>query len=119
MQVITRSFPIMLKLYNLFYTRINGKVVKGITLDLLNYLDPIVLAYWAMDDGAATTKLSGFYLHTKGFTFDEVYLLAGMLHYQFGLVCTVQNHTGHPVLYITSQSMPLFITRLNHILFLQ
>jgi LAGLIDADG DNA endonuclease family len=48
MQVITRSFPIMLKLYNLFYTRINGKVVKGITLDLLNYLDPIVLAYWAM-----------------------------------------------------------------------
>jgi len=50
MQVITRSFPIMLKLYNLFYTRINGKVVKGITLDLLNYLDPIVLAYWAMDD---------------------------------------------------------------------
>ncbi|KAF8204409.1 hypothetical protein K438DRAFT_1580080, partial [Mycena galopus ATCC 62051] len=39
---------------------------------------------------------SGFYFHTKGFTFSDVYLLAGMLHYNFGLHCTVQNHSLSP-----------------------
>lgn len=63
-----------------------------------------------MDDGASTTCLSGFYLHTKGFKFKDVYSLVGMLHYKFGLVCTVQNHKGMPVIYITSKSMPLFIS---------
>jgi len=59
-----------------------------------------------MDDGAYTP--SGFYLHTKGFTFNDVYKLAGMLHYQFGLVVTVQSHQNRPVIYITAYSMPLF-----------
>lgn len=52
MQVCTRSYPIMLTLYKIFYPIINGKRVKLITLGILPYLDEIVLAYWAMDDGA-------------------------------------------------------------------
>lgn len=60
-----------------------------------------------MDDGANTP--SGFYLHTKGFSFNESYLLAAMLHYRFGLVCTIQNHDGQPVVYITAASRSLFI----------
>jgi hypothetical protein len=99
----------IIKLYHLFYVKINGKIVKTITLDLLTYLNPITLAYWAIDDRAATTKQCGFYLHTKGFTFDEVYLLSGILHYQFGLITTVQNHDGYPVIYITRKSMNIFI----------
>ena len=94
-------------LYELFYTKINGKMVKVITADILLYLDAITLAYWAMDDGAPAGR-TGFYLHTKGFTFNECYLLAGMLHYQFGLTCTVQNHENRPVIYITAQSMRTF-----------
>jgi hypothetical protein len=83
-------------------------MVKGISPELIQYLDPIALAYWAMDDGASAQ--SGFYLHTKGFTFAEVYLLAGMLHYTFDLHCTVQNHKGMPVIHITARSMPLFVS---------
>lgn len=109
LQIYTRSYPEFLGLYKVFYVELNGKITKTITLDLLNYLNPISLAYWAMDDGAATTSRSGFYLHTKGFTFEEVYLLAGMLHYQFGLVVTVQNHTNQPVIYITRKSTKNFI----------
>jgi len=45
MQVSTRSYPILLTLYNLFYPIINGQRVKLITLDLLPYLDNIALAY--------------------------------------------------------------------------
>ena len=106
MQVSTRSYPIMLTLYDLFYPLVEGVRVKAITINLLTYLDEIALAYWAMDDGAWTR--SGFYFHTKGFTFSDVYLLAGMLHYNFGLHCTVQNHSEMPVLYIRVNSMTQF-----------
>ena len=45
MQVSTRSYPIMLTLYNLFYPEIDGIRVKAITIDLLTFLDDIALAY--------------------------------------------------------------------------
>lgn len=106
LQVLTRSYPFMLTLYNVFYKQVNGKIVKIIDYDLLPYLDCIALAYWAMDDGAKVTQGSGFYLHTKGFTYAEVYKLVAMLHYLFGLMCTVQNHEG--VILIRAQSMDLF-----------
>lgn len=83
-------------------------MVKVIDYSLLPYFNDIVLAYWAMDDGGKVTHGSGFYLHTKGFEFAEVYKLVAMLHYCFGLVCTVQNHEGNPVIYIRAQSMDLF-----------
>jgi hypothetical protein len=47
----------------------------------LHHLDPLALAIWAMDDGAFAKP--GFYFHTKGFTFLEVYKLARILHYNF------------------------------------
>lgn len=59
-----------------------------------------------MDDGAWTR--AGFYLHTSGFSFNEVYLLAAMLHYRFGIVCTVQTKESQPILYITAKSMGIF-----------
>lgn len=59
-----------------------------------------------MDDGASAS--SGFYLHTKGFTFREVYHLVGILHYNFGLHCTVQNHNKRPVIHITARSLAKF-----------
>jgi LAGLIDADG DNA endonuclease family/Cytochrome C oxidase subunit II, transmembrane domain len=101
--VVTRSYSKLLTLFNLFYEVKNGKVVKRINYELLPYLDEIALAYWSMDDGAWTK--AGFYLHTKGFTFLEVYQLVAMLHYKFMLVCTVQNHEGRPVIYIKAKSM--------------
>lgn len=61
-----------------------------------------------MDDGAVTSSGSGFYLHTEGFTYTDVYKLAGMLHYKFNSHCTVQTHGKKPLLYITAQSMGKF-----------
>jgi len=62
-----------------------------------------------MDDGGNTTSGSGFYLHTKGFEFIDVYYLVGVIHYKFNLMCTVQNHENRPVIYITSKSKQKFI----------
>jgi hypothetical protein len=47
-------------------------------------------------------------LHTKGFTFEDVYKLAAMLHYMFGLIVTVQNYENRPVIYIPAKSLFLF-----------
>jgi len=60
-----------------------------------------------MDDGAKAGE-SGFYLHTKGFSFKDVFKLAGMLHYHFGFIVTVQSHEKRPVIYITSKDLPRF-----------
>ena len=60
-----------------------------------------------MDDGSASSKGRTLYIHTKGFTFADVYLLAAMLHYNFGLVVNVQSHKDKPVIYIPSASIPL------------
>jgi hypothetical protein len=106
MRFHTRIYPIMLTLNNLFYSIVDGKSTKTISPDLLLYLDNIALAYWAMDDGAKAG--SGFYQHTKAYTFNEAYLLASMLHYNFNLDCSVQNHKNTPVINIKAKSMPLF-----------
>lgn len=56
MRFHTRSYPIMLSLYNLFYTIEKDKITKTISPDLLYYLDGRALAYWAMDDGTKTNQ---------------------------------------------------------------
>jgi len=61
-----------------------------------------------MDDG--TLKPYGFDFATDSFTFAEVYKLAGIMHYNFGLICTVQSRAGKPILHITSGSKALFIS---------
>ena len=107
-QVMTRSYPALIPLHELFYlVSVNGSnYIKVITTDLLQYLNPISLAYWAMDDGSRTP--SGFYFHTEGFTFKDCYLLVAMLHFRFGLFSTIQQHAGKPMIKIAGKSMPLF-----------
>jgi hypothetical protein len=51
---------------------------------------------------------TGVSLHIKAYTFNEVYLLAGILHYNFNLNCNVQNHKNTPVINIKAIFIPLF-----------
>lgn len=113
-QVMTRSYPALTPLHELFYkvrvqptgSKISISYTKIITIDLLQYLNPISLAYWAMDDGSWTP--SGFYFNTEAFTIKDCYLLAALLHYRFGLFSTIQLHAGKPKIKIAGKSMPLF-----------
>jgi hypothetical protein len=108
LQVITRSYPALIPLYKLFYqVSANGNsYTKVITTDLLQYLNSVSLAYWAMDDGSWSP--SGIYFHTEAFTFKECVLLVQMLHYRFGLFSTIQIHASKPMIKIAAKSMPLF-----------
>jgi len=49
-----------------------------------------------MDNGSNAKY--GCYLHTKNFTFEDTYKLAGMLHYCFNLKVIIQNHENRPVI---------------------
>lgn len=111
-QVMTRSYPALIHLHDLVYQgRVKGSKIsisytKIITTDLLPSLNPISLAYWAMDAGSGTP--SRFYFHTEAFTIKECYLLVAMLHYRFGLFSQIQLNAGKPIIKIKSKSMPLF-----------
>ncbi len=59
-----------------------------------------------MDDGASAK--GGFYYHTKGFTFEECYIIAAILHYKFNLFCSVQNNDNRPVILIRAKSIKIF-----------
>jgi hypothetical protein len=50
------------------------------------------------DDGSL--QRYGLKLYTEGYSFEDVYKLAGLMHYNFGLFCTVQTKEGKPVIYI-------------------
>lgn len=108
-QVQTRSYPFLIDIYDAFYVSSETKeLVKMISNETFYWLNPISLAYWAMDDGSNTTSGSGFYLHSKGFSFKDVYFLAGIMHYKFDIYSTVQNHENRPVIYIKAISKSKF-----------
>lgn len=68
--------------------------MKIIKLDILPYLNAISLTYWICDDGSPANNGNGLFLYTSGFTLNDVYLVAAIIHYVFGLVVNVQNHKG-------------------------
>jgi hypothetical protein len=108
-QVLTWSYPFLKELYDVFYIYDSNKIIKVVPKEIGFWLNPIVMAYWAMDNGGNTWSSSGFYLHTKGFDFGSVYYLAGIIHYKFNNICTIQRHVNRPVLYIRSESKNKFI----------
>lgn len=76
----TLRFPVINKIYDLFY--VNG--VKRVPLNIVELLNPRVLAYWIMDDGG--TQTSGtLQIHTNSFTEEEVGILVEALVSKFGI----------------------------------
>lgn len=82
----TLSFPFFDQLYLLFYDPISGK--NQIPENISNLLTPLGLSYWFMDDGAKAG--SGFFLHTDGFSKEDVVLLLSVLDSKFGLKCSLR-----------------------------
>ncbi len=82
----TLSFPFFDQLYLLFYDPISGK--KKIPENISNLLTPLGLSYLFMDDGAKAG--SGLFLHTDGFSKEDVVLLLSVLDSKFGLQCSLR-----------------------------
>lgn len=85
--------------------------VKRVPSTIGNYLTPLALAIWIMDDGAKVGK--GLKLCSNSFTQNECILLANTLQTKFNLKVTVQlagsKNKDQYILYIWKESMPTLV----------
>jgi ubiquinol-cytochrome c reductase cytochrome b subunit len=80
----TVRHPLLTDIYKSFYTekiRVGKKVVP---LDIENYLDPLAIAVWIMDDGSYSKgKID---ISTYSFTLEEINLLQNVFKKVFGVI---------------------------------
>jgi ubiquinol-cytochrome c reductase cytochrome b subunit len=86
----TFTFTSLMWVYEGFYHKVNGKLIKKIPSFLPEFLTPEGLAIWIMEDGSRQMK-QGVSIATNSFTLDEVLFLADILKVKYDLKCTVVN----------------------------
>lgn len=86
----TRQLPCLIEIYNLFYVKEKGKIIKTIKPDLFFYLDYIALAHLIQGDGSSRNK--GVSLITYGFSLKEVILLMNILIIKFDIQPTIYSY---------------------------
>ncbi len=92
----------------MFYKEIEGRYIKIIPLNIEQFLSPISLAIWFMDDGSKLGK--GAKIASNCFTKTELENLCKILKNKFNITVTVHSggiNKGY-TLYVSSSSMPTF-----------
>ena len=81
----------------------NGK--KRIHSNIGNYLTPLALAIWIMDDGGKVSK--GLKFCTNSFTYEECNLLVKVLYDNFKIKSSVQSagYKNQYIIYVWKESM--------------
>ena len=96
----------------MFYIKndITNNYIKIVPLNIEEYLTPLALAIWFMDDGSKLQP--GVRIATNNFSYKEIEFLCNILYKKYKLIATI--HTGGLnkgyVMYIQKQSVPLFIS---------
>ena len=103
----TLTHPVFTKYYKMFYPTGKKIIPTGIAEILV---DPISLAVWIMDDGAA--EYAGLSIQTHCFTSNEVDRLVGVIKDNFGIECLSRSNRGKRVIYFPKTS----INRLKNLL---
>lgn len=84
---------------------------KRVPANIASYLNPVVLAFWYMDDGSSSERY-GYKLHTEGFSKKDVELLQAALGSRFGLKTNLRTDTRDNkvfyILYIPAAETQLF-----------
>ncbi len=78
--------------------------LKIVPVNLIEYLNARVLAFWIMDDGSWTG--SGILLHCNSFSYSDTVTLANMLNTKFGLTTSVRAKGNGHIIYIHAASIP-------------
>lgn len=100
----TISHEIFNKFYDLFI--LDGKKIISDNL-IIDYVSPITLAYWFMDDGGKTDyRLNGsrgLDLHTSNFSDQSVNLMAMQLSQKFNIKCWKAYNRHYPIIRISGK----------------
>ena len=83
----TKSLPLFKLYYNMFYVTdsITGATRKIVPLNILEYMDPVVLAYLIMTDGNFDKSRNRVRIYTNSFKKEEVENLASSIHSKLGI----------------------------------
>jgi hypothetical protein len=65
-------------IYDSFYRTVNGKTFKIVPFYIADFLTPLGLAHWIMQDGSFQ-KGQGIFLATNSFTYEDCQILASIL----------------------------------------
>ena len=96
-------------IHEMFYKLTDNKYIKIIPLNIEEYLTPLALAIWFIDDGSLFNK--GAKLAINYFTFEEVNFLCKVLKRKYNIIATPNKYgkdKGH-IIYIHNNSLKLFI----------
>lgn len=83
---------------------------KVLPKSIENYLTPLALSIWIMDDGSKASK--GLKLCTNSFSYNEVLFLIEILYKKYKLKASIQKSgiKDQYVIYIWKESMPLLMS---------
>lgn len=106
----TYTFSSFNWIHDMFYkfNELENKFVKIIPHNIEEYLTPLALAIWFMDDGSKLGK--GAKIATNCFKYKEIQFLCNILFKKYHIVITINSggkNKGY-TLYIQSKYMPLF-----------
>jgi len=82
------TFSSLVWIYDSFYMEVKGKKLKRVPDWIEEYITPIGLAHWIMQDGSRQIK-QGIYIATNSFTFEECQFLCDILKRKYNLKSTV------------------------------
>lgn len=104
------TFTNFVWIYDSFYYHSNGVMIKKVPCWIGEYITPLALAHWIMQDGSRQIK-QGISLATNSFTYEDCETLSRILSNKFNLKCTIvkTGTTGQWKISIWKQSMPLLV----------
>jgi ubiquinol-cytochrome c reductase cytochrome b subunit len=101
----TYSYSNLLWFYKIFYKN-KIKVLPEWNY-LIQFLTPLALAIWIMEDG--TLKSPGIRIATNCFTKKECEILIEILRYKYNIESSIQKNNDRYQLYIKKESMNVFM----------
>jgi ubiquinol-cytochrome c reductase cytochrome b subunit len=98
-------------IYDSFYCEVEGKKTKKVPSWIEEYITPMGLAHWIMQDGSGQ-KNQGINIATNSFTFEECQFLSGILNKKYKLKSTVvkSGKVNQWRIAIWKESMPTLIS---------
>lgn len=105
----TFSYSNLLYFYNIFYPP-KSEGIKKIPENkyLKEYLTPLALAVWFMDDGSKAS--GGVIISTNSFSYQDLQRLVFFLGEEYNLKCSLQSQGDQYRLYINKSSLPILTT---------